>query len=520
MGRFHALPAAKKLLVLAQWGLAVVLAVVPLALRIVHRGPYYPGWDVLWAAQGQSLIATGSWRAVATWVSGHHHSLTLHPSTLLPGLLAYWLPWEGWGSVIDIGYTLASFALVGLGLRLQEGWVVLLAWGCSGALLSWAVAGHPVVTCFWPHAIALAIVLRLERRPILSGVLLYLTALLAWHCYEQGRSMFLVPVLAALVERGLPWPTRAVWLGVGLVSGWDVMAHQTSNQARFLHWQGFDALVPAATGLAALLPRLDTLGLLVLGVVGWIGVKRHATLLRLLYLAQVGFVLLLALESPLAVIPRRFLMLPFFSLVLLVAVWVDRPRWRIGLLAGLLAGNAWQLRDTAEFVRQPLDPHGSGYGWTLPYVWATVDYMVPYGLVDAYEDMARDLDQGKNLVLIYNLDAFEENCTNPMGLIHRLYLHVGDARWRERVHVYGTTRCVLENCVPIEPMEAVSELGRLDPAGVAAYAISSPNDPPLFQEQAAVIMGVLTAHFQVETTTSRTTHGAFVHRLTLTPKAA
>jgi hypothetical protein len=61
---------------------------------------------------------------------------------------------------------LLSLWLVGkaVGLR-REGWAVpLLAAGTSPALLSFAVAGLPVVSCFLPWALALWVVLGREHR--------------------------------------------------------------------------------------------------------------------------------------------------------------------------------------------------------------------------------------------------------------------------------------------------------------------------------------------------------------------
>ena len=298
-----------------------------------------------------------------------------------------------------------------------------------------------------------------------------------------------------------------------------MVTHQTANQMRFLQWPAFTDLIATILTIVKRLPLLDTPMVYVLGLVGFVGIRRHATLMRLLLLAQLALVGVIALEDPLAVWPRRFLMVPFFCVALVVAAWQDQPRWRRAILYLFLAGNGWQLTNTVLFVRQPFDYHVQGYGHTLPYVWSTVDYMVPYGLIDAYEEMAQQVDQGQHLVLVYNIDAYDENVTNPTGILHRLYLHVGDAVWQQRVHVYGATQCSHDCCVPIKPMNLVSELARLDPKSTVAYAILSDNDTPNFRAEAAAVMDVLESNFHVDSQEFRTGHGARVQRLMLTRKS-
>ena len=109
--------------------------------------------------------------------------------------------------------------LVGLGLLplvpvipFRWAWVVLLAWGASGALLSFSLAGLPWVNGFLPHALALWIVLdaRLRRRWLATVVLCLVASELPWHVYELGKTACLVFLLGAFLVSEAPLGIRGL----------------------------------------------------------------------------------------------------------------------------------------------------------------------------------------------------------------------------------------------------------------------------------------------------------------------
>jgi len=132
------------------WGSLALLGVgVSLTERVIHRGPYVPGFDLLSAAQGLYNIATrkpaellasvfaNGFRTVGAWnVDGF-------PATLVPGLLGTLWPWEYWAHLTTFVVTAGALALLAHGLRLggRHGLLVVLGAGASSAFLSFSVAG-------------------------------------------------------------------------------------------------------------------------------------------------------------------------------------------------------------------------------------------------------------------------------------------------------------------------------------------------------------------------------------------
>src|SRR5262249_6024164 len=224
---------------LARWALALASVGFSLVARIVHRGPYYPGFDVVGAANGLFLLSTRSpWAAFRDVLYQSRHYAAPFPyfgvlSALLPGALTAFRPWEYWAHVVTFLLFAATLGLILLAtaVPLRNAWVVLLAWGASGALLSFSVAGMPWATGFLPHALALWIVLdaRLRRRWLLSIVFCLFASELPWHVYELGKTACLVFVLGALLVPDVPLGIRALWLITGAAGFLQVFAYPSAH---------------------------------------------------------------------------------------------------------------------------------------------------------------------------------------------------------------------------------------------------------------------------------------------------
>lgn len=132
-------------------------------MRIVCRGPYYPGWDVLGPAHGLFLVSTRSfWDAVVSvFHSTRHFQYWNHTNsllyTLIPGYLGALWPWEYWAHLLTFALFMLTLWLVArvVDLPIRRSWILLLAWGASPAMLSFSVAGYPYITGLLPHALAL-----------------------------------------------------------------------------------------------------------------------------------------------------------------------------------------------------------------------------------------------------------------------------------------------------------------------------------------------------------------------------
>jgi len=521
---------------------AVLSVVASLAMRDVHRAGYYAGWDLLGSAEGLFLVSTRSARELFHWYVDHHYDGQIAWSTyglpvaLLPGWLASIWPSDRWPSLVTLGFTLLSLSWVGRAVELQgsEWAIVPLAWGASSTLLSWSIAGFGYMSGVWPHALALWTVLRWRRHWFATAILALLAIELSWQGQELGRTVFLVFLAAALFVRPAPGVTRAVWLAAGGWALWDVWRHPTFNSGRYSHL-GFGS--DAGARLHALAHRffvedyLDVPVLFALGLASVLLMRRNRWFWRTLLGAQVGLVVVLSLNSGIlqgveAVWPRRVLLLDFVCLAAVVALYHEhRGRWlmRAVLISALVAGNVWQLRDTWRWARQPLDRHATGSDFPLPYTQTTLDYGVPFELVDWARDMRADVERGKRVILVYNFSSYDENATNPAGVLERLYLTLGHDRFQRSVFVFGT-QMARWNDFPIRPLREVERFAReiRDPAEFVGYYRTHPWDWPEFGIDATATFKALGERWDVVWDADRPLARVTgqIHRFTLRPYPA
>ena len=499
---------------------------ISLVARIVHRGPYYPGFDIVGAANGLFLLSTRSaWAAVREVLYQSRHYSAPFPyfsvlSALLPGALTTFWPWEYWAHVVTFALFLVTLGLILLatGVPFRNAWVVLLAWGASGALLSFSVAGIPWVTGFLPHALALWIVLdpRLRHRWLLTLLLCLLAAEVPWHVYELGKTACLVFVLGALLVPEVPRGIRVLWLVTGAVGFAQVFAYPSVHVEAFT---GLRPLGPADTwmrivtvGRMLATAWLDVPLLMVAAAVACLSLTRQRRLLAVMFAVQLGLMLALAMRGadPYEVRPRRFLMVDLYALTLVASAWGNggrhQPWVRPVLVALLIAGNAWQLVETARFVRTPFERTATrDFGFTLPFTESQIDYMVRYADVDWSRELAARVDAGEKLLLVYNLGAYDENYSNPEALLERLYLHLGHRRFVDSVFAFGTNAC-RHTCLPIHPMKELAPFldsiradRPVDRGAIVGYWVAPQKfDEPVFAREREQMMQAIRARFGVE----------------------
>src|SRR5713101_2294814 len=146
------------------WLLALGLLSVSVSLvvRIVHRGPYFPGCDLLAAAQGYLLASTFSfWGALQDvfyqnrhyWLPWPMYSL---PFSLIPGYLERLWPWEYWAHVTNFSAFVLTLILLlrAVDLPLRRARIGLRGWGASPTLLSYSIVGAPWGSGFLAQALA------------------------------------------------------------------------------------------------------------------------------------------------------------------------------------------------------------------------------------------------------------------------------------------------------------------------------------------------------------------------------
>lgn len=480
---------------LRRWPLltfATLSLALSLTLRIWHRGDVVPGWDVLGAAEGLYRWSTESWADLARFYIDHGYywaftvwNLYAIPYVLLPGALAAWWPWEWWPHAVTFATAVAIVAVTcrALGLGWRDAGPLLLAWGASATLCSWSVAGLAVSSAALPHALALAIVLRLGRRPVASALGWLGVHLLSWHVQDLGQTVFVVFLAGALLKRDATRGARVVWLLGGIVQLWSVLAYPTQARFREVGWPGVGGLVATLVVLGRqtlVEQRIDLPAVLVLGIASLALIRRERVFWWVVVGAQVGLVFMLALKNPTFVWPRRCVLLLAYATMAIAAA--DRhagPRVRRALAALLVAANLWQVAATVAWARRPLDPGPRGTVYPLPYTHTSnFDYFTSVELVRWHAMLEQDLQAGRRLFLLLNHGSFTENATNPSGILERLYLALGHDAFADRVVVLGEAR--RWNRLPIRaPSEAAATVGLIgDPSAWVVYRVVHDRDPP------------------------------------------
>ncbi len=460
-----------------------------LALRVWNRGPNIPGWDYLLASNGQFLIAThGWWEAIReTFVQTRYYWLPPAAYSavygLVPGALTLAVPWLYWQTA-----TVAALWLVTLALLLAAaGWpltsargvgVLLLAWGAWPAGLSYGVEGYPWASCLLAYAVALLVVLhpRVRRSVFWTALGAALAYELPWHSYELAKTVGCVFVLAVLFERGVRWPVRALWALAALIQIGDAYwLHESANLVAFRRGN-----VGAGAGLQNSIPQLldgavevgrqvfvsRTLAIPILTVAGALSllvVREHRVFLALLWLIQLGLVVVLAASGADLLRSRRYLLVDGISMFAVVCALRTGPRYvRAVLVALLVAGNIWALADLRLFMRDR-----NIVRFSLPAVWSSEGVgLVNVPTVAWTDELVARVKKGERLILLHSHECVSETFTNPEATLERIYLSVGHEQFVKSVVAFQGHECRYV-CLAVPPKEvAMAELERLRPGDV------------------------------------------------------
>ncbi|HYV57169.1 MAG TPA: hypothetical protein VE911_06485, partial [Candidatus Nitrosopolaris sp.] len=411
------------------------------------------------------------------------------PYSLIPGYLGRLWPWEYWVHVL----VLVTFCgtlwtiLRAAGLPLRAGGILLLGWGASPMLLSHAVEGYPWASAFLPHALALWITTSpsLRRRPLLTLLAALMVDELSWHVYELGKTVAVVFLAGTVLLPRVPRSTRAAWLVAALAQLGEVLfVHPTANINAFVYqrsspWPavhpGLGAVMAGVAAVARAIAtlELDLPVLLAAGVASCFFFRRDRRFLVALLLVQLGLVVLLAIFQADQLRPRRFIMVEGYCLVAIA--WMCReasavPRRLIAAL--LVLGNVWQGAELIGFFSIPF----AGTSFMMPYTYSREGVgLVTLAHVDWAHALRREVEEGRRVLLLYNLDCYPENFTNPSGVLERLYLRLGHERFVRSVFVFGSRACRY-CCLPIHPLtdfegflDGVHPGGLTPPADLVIY---------------------------------------------------
>lgn len=486
--------------------LAAAIILVSLLLRVWHRDGLYPGWDILGAAEGLRLVATQTPAEIYAWLRERQFDPSLSwnvygvPLVLVPGALTWLHPWEHWASVTTFVFTIAAFALAAWAVMPPgQRWLVLFGLGASGALLSSSICGFAYGSSFWPYAVALAVVFRGRRfLPSLLGTLFAL--LLSWHVQDLGPTVCAVFLLAAIGNRDVPLHLRLMWLAGGALGAYLAVVHPPGIVKTRPTVPALEHLERTAEQVLAVFKgseRPDTPILLPLSFLAVLLLRRDRPLWYGLLGLQIALVAWLALtEGPDKLWPRRLLLLDSIALLIVVVAATQRPRWRPLLLGALAVANVWQLTETLTWVRAPRDPKGKGFEFPLPYTHTNLDYMVDLPTTAWTDEIQRDIDAGMRVIVLYNMNAYTENSTNPTAVPERLYIRLGHQRFVDTVLMFGSFS-IRQHPFPVRPLEDLDPvLGAIqDPDEYVVHSIVHPNDTPATKAEYARIREAIERHF-------------------------
>jgi hypothetical protein len=366
--------------------------------------------------------------------------------------------------------------------------ILLLGVGASPPLLSLSVTGFPWISALLPHALALWVTMSRElRRHWVATMLCTLLVLeLSFHCYELGKTVGVVFIVAAVLQRDASPIMRFAWLIAGSAQLVDaVLIHPSAN------FPGFgitkDVAGHPAFGISALGRGLKTLVtslatfdldlpiLLGAGFLSLLFFKRDRWFLLVLLLVQIGAVFMLATSGPGVMRPRRFILVSCYCLVCILSMYREAgPRPRRMIIGLLLIGTSWQVANLLHFIGVPLSSQVEGF--SEPYVHSGEGVgLVLFPYVDWAEEMRSRVEAGEQLLLVYNFSCYGENTTNPVGVLERLYLALGHERFVRSMYVFGSQTCRY-SCLPIRRLEELGPFlegirsdGPTPPTGLVGY---------------------------------------------------
>ncbi len=440
--------------------LALSSVLVSLTARGVIRGGDYSGWDILGPAQGQFLVSTrplghalvDAWKGVRTYEYWTTVNSVLY--TIGPGLLSRLGPSEHWGQALTLGLFVIALVAVrrAVSLPARDSFVLLLTWGASPALLSFGLTG-PFLSATLPHALALLIIFepRIRARPGLTLLLALAIGELSWHVYLTGRTVFLVFLAAAILERAAPRRTRLAWAAAVLVQLFFVLRFAGISERELLavdRLQGRDPFLAIADLTKGLVVDLDLPIVWPLGIMALYFVKRSRPLLATVLAAQFAMLAILAAHGADKLQTRRFLLFDFYALVALAAAFgAASLRVRSAILGVLLVGNVVAHGGLLHFSRAARGDRPNA----LPYVQGRSDYRIPYEQIGAVDQMVDRIARGERVILLYSLWNYWENHTDPAALPERLYLRLGHERFLGSVSWFSSKPCRFD-CIPVEPV--------------------------------------------------------------------
>ncbi len=163
----------------------------------------------------------------------------------------------------------------------------------------------------------------------------------------------------------------------------------------------------------------------------------------------------------------------------------------------LILGNFTQLLQMYFFSKRSAETRSV----VLPGTFSQADYGLYHDGINAARWIIERARQGNSVVLVYNLDSYPENTTDPAAIIERIYLSLGHKRFDDHIFVYGIKKSRYDP-LPIRDFDEYEMVHSLrqrafdKPAWLVEYV--GGDQSKIFFDERTQIMTAISKNFRTE----------------------
>lgn len=432
---------SKKIFIL----LAFLSPLIAILWRVIYRGYYYAGWEVIGPASGLLVInELGIIGAIKSffYITRHCDYCGLQGITnsFIPGIFAMVFPWEYWSHTFNFIMFTISFWLCGVSFQLKgkEWGYLALILGSSATLMTYSISGGHYVSGIVPHSLALLVLFHpyFKKHPIISFFLGLLAIEISWHGFPLGKTIFIAFLLGAFLQNNT-LKRRVILFILGCFSVALIYFNNVGHVENKL--MSFNNLIDIKN-LIDIIKHAFSLDLITIPLLGLLSLpflKKNRLFFAGVLLSQWALVILLGFYGIVHLRARRFIMVDFYSVILVLALiknWMPLNLSRTAIIVSILfLGNTYQFYNLYNFTTTPIQKQR----FALPFTESKADYHIRPIYEDAAQEIYNLVKKGKKIIMVYNYAAYAENNTNPEGLPERLYLKLGHKKFIESIFIFS-----------------------------------------------------------------------------------
>ena len=490
--------------------LAFISPLIAVLWRVIYRGYYYPGWEVIGPSAGLLVInELGIIGAIKSffYITRHCDYCGLQGIiySFIPGIFAMVFPWEYWSHTFNFIMFTLSFWLCGVSFQLKgkEWGYLALILGSSATLMTYSISGSHYVSGIVPHSLALLVLLHpyFKKHPIISFFLGLLAIEISWHGFPLGKTIFITFLLGAFLQNNT-LKRRTILFILGCFSVALIYFNNVGRVENKL--MSFDNLI----GIENLLDiikhafSLDLITIPLLGLLSLPFLKKNRLFFAGILLSQWALVILLGFYGVIHLRARRFIMVDFYSVVLILAILKERlPQLNKttinSFIAILILGNLYQFYNLYNFTRTDIQQQK----FALPFTESKVDFHIRPVYEDAAQEIYNLVKKDKKIIMIYNSHVYAENNTNPEALPERLYLKLGHKKFTESIFIFYDKKIKYTKLLGMRsPTKPFSELNSFidNINNIQDYVVlKHPEERGKFKTDTNIIMTALTTKFKL-----------------------